>query len=393
MSNFLSFFSGLGRLGEDLAQAELARRQQEMEQMVNRVRIAGELLRSDPRIGAAARQQAFAAAFRWIQSNPQFAGVKLEQKLRLATVLATQQMLPADFGGGGVVGTLSIRDPQDPERPRILGRTRSGQLVDLETQEPWTGPVEPYERELAPKSGWMLDPESPTGYSGVQIDRKGQIVAKTPGLVPPAALLPQITQGQVTVVTDEGVFRIPTTTVRAPSIPGAPAPARVTPPAAPRKIGTRTPAMIRQRAEVASAILEHIKEARSEIRRLGKEGKLGVLAGRWNEFMAGKVGAGDPDYWRLRTNLAGLMASGTMMAHVGARGGQLLLEHFKSLMDTGKAEPELLLAAMDTLESWMRRYAEMSPTTEEGKAKGAQEGLSPEAQKYLEGLKGLGRKP
>lgn len=74
---------------------------------------------------------------------------------------------------------------------------------------------------------------------------------------------------------------------------------------------------------------------------LDKQGKLGVVASRYNDFMAGKVGAGDPEITALRTKM-GLSTTLLMNAHVGSRGGSYMLEHFQDLADAGKMNADTL---------------------------------------------------
>lgn len=79
--------------------------------------------------------------------------------------------------------------------------------------------------------------------------------------------------------------------------------------------------------------------------KLDAAGKLGPLAGRWNDFMAGKFGAGDPDYAALRAKM-GLSTTLLMQAHVGSRGGSALLEHFEDLANAGKMDGATLKSAL-----------------------------------------------
>jgi len=81
--------------------------------------------------------------------------------------------------------------------------------------------------------------------------------------------------------------------------------------------------------------------------------QLGPAAGRWNEFMTGKVGAPNSDFARLRTDV-GLMTTLLMRMHVGARGGEYIMKHFQDLVDSGKQSPENLKAAL----SEIRQYAQ-----------------------------------
>lgn len=79
---------------------------------------------------------------------------------------------------------------------------------------------------------------------------------------------------------------------------------------------------------------------------------LGPAASRWSEFMAGKVGAPNPDFTKLRTDVA-LLQTALMRMHVGARGGEQMMEHFRDLIDVSKQSPENLKAALEEI----REYA------------------------------------
>lgn len=76
---------------------------------------------------------------------------------------------------------------------------------------------------------------------------------------------------------------------------------------------------------------------------------LGPTEGRWSEFWAGKVGASKPEYTKLRTDV-GLLTTKLMQMHVGSRGGEHIMAHFKELIDVGKQSPENLKAALDEIE-------------------------------------------
>jgi len=72
---------------------------------------------------------------------------------------------------------------------------------------------------------------------------------------------------------------------------------------------------------------------------------LGPAKSRWREYMAGTVGAADPSFTKLRTNM-GLLQTLLMRMHVGARGGEYIMKHFQDLIDSGKQSPENLHAAL-----------------------------------------------
>lgn len=92
------------------------------------------------------------------------------------------------------------------------------------------------------------------------------------------------------------------------------------------------------------------------IDKLDKDGKLGVIASRWNDFMAGKVGAGDPDFAAFRAKM-GLGATKLMQAHVGSRGGAFMLEHFEDLANAGKMDASTLRSAMKSEVNYMQDVA------------------------------------
>lgn len=79
--------------------------------------------------------------------------------------------------------------------------------------------------------------------------------------------------------------------------------------------------------------------------KLDKEGKLGPIASRWNEFMTGKVGEGDPDVAALRAKM-GLSTTLLMQAHVGSRGSAQMLEHFEDLANQKKLDGPTLKSAL-----------------------------------------------
>ena len=82
----------------------------------------------------------------------------------------------------------------------------------------------------------------------------------------------------------------------------------------------------------------------ADISKLQSENKLGVAASRFGDFMAGKVGT-DPDFASLRTHM-GLLSTALMQAHVGARGSEQMLEHFKNLADYRISDPATLKSAL-----------------------------------------------
>jgi hypothetical protein len=92
------------------------------------------------------------------------------------------------------------------------------------------------------------------------------------------------------------------------------------------------------------------------IDKLDKNGDLGVVASRWNEFLAGKVGAGNPLIEDLRTKM-GLAETGLMQVHVGARGSAALMEHFHQLVNSGNMNPETMKSGIVTEFNYIKSKA------------------------------------
>jgi len=107
---------------------------------------------------------------------------------------------------------------------------------------------------------------------------------------------------------------------------------------------------------------------------------IGPLKGRWRDFMAGKIGAPDERYVELKTNL-GLMSTLLLRMHVGARGGQVIFQHFKDMLDVSKDSAKNLNAALNAIDAYADDLNSYSQThTDEG-------GLSGEDQDALDWAK------
>jgi hypothetical protein len=94
---------------------------------------------------------------------------------------------------------------------------------------------------------------------------------------------------------------------------------------------------------------------------LDRKGKLGPIASRYQEFMAGTVGQGDPEVEELRTKM-GLATTGLMQVHVGARGSAAMMEHFEDLANAKKMDGPTLLSGLNAENNYVTRKA-MVPKT------------------------------
>ncbi len=94
---------------------------------------------------------------------------------------------------------------------------------------------------------------------------------------------------------------------------------------------------------------------------LDKDGKLGVLAARYNRFLTQRVGTSPDDDPRIITLIDKNMLSetATMLAHFGASGGRSpqMLQHFLDLANAGRMDGVTLRAGTEAIADYMKDRA------------------------------------
>lgn len=123
---------------------------------------------------------------------------------------------------------------------------------------------------------------------------------------------------------------------------------------------TKIDPAVRDAAMRANAILSHTSEIENRINDLDKKGQLGTFVSRLNDFEAGKVGAGDPDFEKLRVDTS-MLKSGAGLIHYGGRAGVQSAERFDKLLDAGKMDAPTLIAGVAELNGWLTTYKNMLP--------------------------------
>ena len=105
------------------------------------------------------------------------------------------------------------------------------------------------------------------------------------------------------------------------------------------------------RAELAASQVPGIIQ---EVTRL--KDQLGPVAGRWNEFMQGKVGAPNQEIAGLRTDLI-FLSSAVALAHAVGRLPENLREEFDQLINAPKQDPDNMVVILNHVQKWMQDNA------------------------------------
>lgn len=136
------------------------------------------------------------------------------------------------------------------------------------------------------------------------------------------------------------------------------------------EFAARPPAPVMTRMYSARGVVSHIDDIIDEIHEADRRGLIGPIAGRWSDFLAGKVGStGDAEndalLGSMRADLK-LLTSGTVMTHFQSRGGQGMVENFQKLLDSGKMSADQLVSAIGAMRNWLDTYAKNPATTGTG---------------------------
>lgn len=125
----------------------------------------------------------------------------------------------------------------------------------------------------------------------------------------------------------------------------------------------------RTMAITASDILKLLPSVEAQARELDGLGLMGPTGGRWREFLAGTIGAGElaggnainaEKIGRFKTN-AELLKTALMKAHTGARGSGQMLQEFENTLGAGWRDLPTFLGSLKGTKDWMQVYASRMP--------------------------------
>lgn len=106
-----------------------------------------------------------------------------------------------------------------------------------------------------------------------------------------------------------------------------------------------------QRAQLAA---QEIPGVITEVNQL--KDQLGPIAGRWSDFMQGKVGAPNAQLAGLRSDLV-FLSSAVALAHAVGRLPENLREEFDNMINAPQQSPENIIAVLNHTEKWMKDNA------------------------------------
>ncbi len=106
----------------------------------------------------------------------------------------------------------------------------------------------------------------------------------------------------------------------------------------------------------ADVALAGIPDTIAEIKALAPQ--LGPVAGRWNEFVQGKVGLDNPAFAGLQSDLV-MLSSAVALAHARGRLPENLRQEFDHMMNAPQQTPENLVAVLEHVSTWMNRMSQM----------------------------------
>jgi len=116
-----------------------------------------------------------------------------------------------------------------------------------------------------------------------------------------------------------------------------------------------TPAT-RQLGETAHTLMPDFDQTIKMLQSPSLQSKMSAVIGpRWQEFLAGTVGKGDPEFDRLRV-FVNLLQTGTARAHIGARGSVGLQNKFENLFNANKMDAATLRDSLSATRDFLKGY-------------------------------------
>jgi hypothetical protein len=131
-------------------------------------------------------------------------------------------------------------------------------------------------------------------------------------------------------------------------------------------------ASTRSLGEISYVLVEKIDKTLKMLEKPSLQGELGPVMSRWNEFLAGTLGSfANPDFVKLRTTVS-LDVTGTMRAHMGARGAVAIMDRFDKIMNVSRMDLPTLRGSLEAVRDFLAGYAEFAGLLDEASVPGAE---------------------
>lgn len=173
---------------------------------------------------------------------------------------------------------------------------------------------------------------------------------------------------KISVGADHGVTMIDPTTHKLVRVePGGAVPEGAL---TPTQAGAQNAPTMQQRnvAGQAQLVHEQMPEVIQNIDRM--KDKLGPIAGRWNDFMQGKIGTENPDFAALRADLL-MMSSAVALMHARGRLPENLREEFDHAINAPKQTADNLKAVLGKIDQWTTKSMQLGGKKAETPTAGA----------------------
>jgi len=116
-------------------------------------------------------------------------------------------------------------------------------------------------------------------------------------------------------------------------------------------------ASTKQLGETAKTLIPKLQHIADRLRNPKYAEQIGPVSGRLNEMLLKVAGTADPEF--VETYNQGILAiTGTMRAHMGSRGGQMMFDHFQELLNVPVTNAATLSAALDAIVGFLQGYAD-----------------------------------
>ena len=124
------------------------------------------------------------------------------------------------------------------------------------------------------------------------------------------------------------------------------------------QIPNRLTAATQQLGEAAQMLLPKFDSVLAQLEDPAYREQLGLVMSRWQDFLLGTLGTGVSEEFADLSTTVSMLNTGTMRAHVGARGSEGMLAYFKNLMNPPQMDANTLRTSLRAVRNFLSTYAD-----------------------------------